>query len=117
MLNPELISVFIENYHEFNESGDSNFRLFLVDIGTAIYNAPLTTTERAIIQRLFIDPPEAPARGKLDKDGFSRGRPSGGTTQLALCEQFGIEKSTLSNLKRSAIEKMAQYLGEEYELD
>jgi hypothetical protein len=117
MLNPDLISVFLENYHEFNESGDSDSRLFLMDIHTAIYNAPLTTTERSIVQRLFIDQPEAPARGKLDKDGFSRGRPAGGTTQQMLCEQLGIEKSTLSNIKRSAIEKMATYLGDEYDLD
>jgi hypothetical protein len=115
LLNPELIAVFLENWHEFLESGNSDSRLFIMDINTAILSAPLTNTERAIIQRLYVNPPKPPSRGKPDKDGFSRGRPSGGSTQQSLCDQLGIEKSTLSNLKHSAIEKIAIWLGDEYD--
>src|SRR6266446_4168412 len=115
-LDPEFVRVFLENYHVFNESGDLDSRLFLLDINTAMWNAPLTTMERQIVQRLFIEPPIPPYRDKLDKDGFSRGRPAGGTTQNSLCEELKIEKSTLSNLKQSAILKMAGYLGAEYDL-
>lgn len=116
MLNPDFISVFLENWHEFNESGNADSRLFLLDINTALWNAPLTNTERQIIQRLYIEPPMPPQRDKVDKNGNHWGRPAGGTTQTTLSEELGIEKSTFSNLKRSAIEKMALYLGEEYEV-
>lgn len=115
-LNPQFIEVFLENFHTFQESGNEDSRLFLMDLNTAMYNAPLTSLERKIINRLFIEPPTPPMRDKLDKDGFSRGRPVGGTTQAALCEEMALDKSTLSNLKWSAIEKMAAYLGEEYEV-
>ena len=115
-LNPQFINAFLENWHTFMESGNEDSRLFLMDINTAMYNAPLTSTERKIVVRLFIDPPKPPQRDQPDKDGFTRGRPSGGTTQAQLCEEFGVDKSTLSNLKWSAIDKMAQYLGEEYEV-
>lgn len=115
-LNPEFVATFLENYHALQESGDLDARLFLMDLNTAMWNAPLTNTERRIINKLFISPPSPPSRDKVDKDGFSRGRPPGGTTQTSLGEELGIEKSTLSNLKRSAIEKMSAYLGEEYEL-
>lgn len=115
-LNLEFIQTFLENYHTFMESGDENSRLFLMDLNTAMWNAPLTSTERRIINKLFLEPPVPPQRDKVDKDGYHRGRPTGGTTQTILCEELGIEKSTLSNLKRSAIEKMAGYLGEEYDL-
>ena len=87
-----------------------------MDVNTAMWNAPLTNRERQIINRLFIEPPSPPQRDKVDKDGYHRGRPTGGTTQTMLCEELGIEKSTLSNLKKSAMLKMANYLGDEYEL-
>ena len=116
MLNPKFIEVFLENFHVFQESGNEDSRLFLMDINNAMYNAPLTNLERQVIVRLFIDPPKPPQRDQPDKDGFTRGRPAGGTTQTQLCEELGIEKSTLSNLKWSAIEKMATYLGEAYEV-
>lgn len=115
-LNPKFIEVFLENFHTFQESGNEDSRLFLMDLNTAMYNAPLTSTERKIVVRLFIDPPNPPQRDQLDKDGFTRGRPSGGTTQSQLCEELGIDKSTLSNLKWSAIDKIAVYLGEAYEV-
>lgn len=115
-LNPEFISVFLENWHEFNESGNHESKLFLWDINTALWNAPLTSTERQVIQRLYIEPPKPPQRDKIDKNGNHWGRPAGGTTQTSLSEELGIEKSTLSNLKKSAIEKIASYLGEAYEV-
>lgn len=114
-LSPELVEMFLENFHVFLESGNEDSRLFLMDVNTAIYNAPLTNTERKIINRLFLEPPLPPTRDVPDKDGFTRGRPSGGTTQSTLCDELSIEKSTLSNLKWSAIEKMCAYLGEEYD--
>ena len=114
-IDPEFVRVFLENYHQFNESGDIDSRLFLLDVNTAMWNAPLTVKERQIVNRLFIDPPRPPQRDKTDKDGYHRGRPAGGTTQTMLCEELGIEKSTLSNLKKSAIEKMANYLGDSYD--
>lgn len=115
-LNPRFVEAFLENWHEFAESGNADSRLFLMDIHTAMMHAPLSMSERQIINRLYIQPPAPPQRDQLDKDGFTRGRPAGGTTQSMLCEQLGIEKSTLSNLKQSAIEKMAIWLGEEYEV-
>jgi|SRR6266581_3748171 len=115
-LNPDLVEVFLQNYHTFNESGNLDYRLFLLDINTAMYNAPLTSVERQIINRLFVDPSTPPQRDKADKNGNYRGRPSGGTTQTALCAELGIEKSTFSNLKRSAITKMAAFLGDAYDV-
>jgi hypothetical protein len=115
-LNPDFINVFLENFHTFQESGNEDSRLFLMDINTAMYNAPLTSLERRVINQLFIEPPTPPQRDVPDKDGFTRGRPAGGTTQAMLCEQLGLDKSTLSNLKWSAIVKMAAYLGDEYEV-
>jgi hypothetical protein len=115
-LNPEFIEVFLQNFHVFQESGSEDSRLFLMDINTAMWNAPLTTMERRIISRLFIEPPNPPRRDALDKDGLTRGRPAGGTTQAMLCEELGLDKSTLSNLKWSAIGKMSDYLGKEYEV-
>jgi hypothetical protein len=115
-LNPEFINVFLENFHVFQESGNEDSRLFLMDVNTAMWNAPLTMLERRIINRLFIEPPTPPRRDAPDKDGFTRGRPAGGTTQAMLCAELGLDKSTLSNLKWSAIEKMAEYLGDSYEV-
>lgn len=115
-IDPEFVRVFLENYHAFMESGDLDSRLFLMDLNTAMWNAPLTSRERQIIQRLFIEPPKPPVRDKVDKDGYHRGRPVGGTTQTLLCEELGLEKSTLSNIKKSAIDKMAAFLGEAYDI-
>jgi hypothetical protein len=115
-INLQFIEVFLENFHTFQESGNEDSRLFLMDVNTAMWNAPLTMLERRIINRLFIEPPKPPQRDIPDKDGFTRGRPSGGTTQSTLCEELGIDKSTLSNLKWSAIQKMAEYVGDEYEV-
>jgi len=109
------VETFLENYHAFNESGNLDYRLFLLDVNTAMWEAPLTMIERQIVQRLFIEPPISPLRDTLAKDGTTRGRPRGGTTQTTLCEELSIEKSTLSNLKRSAINKMAVYLGDAYD--
>lgn len=115
-LNPQFIEVFLENFHVFQESGNEDSRLFLMDINTAMWNAPLTNLERQIIVRLFIDPPTPPQRDEPDKDGFTRGRPAGGTSQSQLCEELKMDKSTLSNLKWSAIHKIAEYLGEAYDV-
>jgi hypothetical protein len=104
-LDPRFIEVYLDHFHEFNASQDIESRYILWDIGVALWNAPLTVQERSIIQRLYLNQPVAPER--TDKVG----RPSGGATQSSIGE-----KSTVSNLKRSAIAKIAQFLGEEYGL-
>jgi hypothetical protein len=105
-LDPRFIEVFLENYHEFNNNRDVESAYILWDIGVAVWNAPLTSQERSVIQRLYLSQPQSPAR--TDKVG----RPAGGTTLASIGE-----KSTVSNLKRSAIEKIAQFLGDEYGLE
>jgi hypothetical protein len=111
-LNPEFVEAFLESFHVFQESGNEDSRLFLMDLNTAMYNAPLTSLERQVVVRLFIDPPKPPQR-----DYSSLGRPAGGSTQAALCKELGIAESTISALKQSAIEKMSEWLGSEYEVD
>lgn len=113
-LNSDFVALFLENFHEFQSSHDVESHYIIWDINTAIYNAPLTITERSVIQRLYITPPCPPERDRHDKNGFTNGRPLGGTTQSAVGQELGIEKSTLSNIKRSAIQKIADYLGDDY---
>ncbi len=105
-LDPKFVELFLSNYHEFNASQDVESRYITWDLGVALWNAPLTSQERSVIQRLYIDQPQPPTR--TDKVG----RPAGGATQSSLGE-----KSTVSNLKRSAIEKISAYLGEAYGLE
>lgn len=105
-LDPRFVEVFLEHYHEFNTSRDVESAYIIWDIGVALWNAPLTSAERSTIQHLYLDQPKAPVR----RSGV--GRPAGGTT----LESLG-EKSTISNLKRSAIDKIAGYLGSEYGMD
>jgi DNA-directed RNA polymerase specialized sigma subunit len=113
-MNSELVSTFLENFHELQSSKNPENAFLIWDINVAIWNAPLTNEERRVIQRLYIDPPAPPERDKLAKNGFTNGRPHGGTTQSTVGERLGIEKSTLSNIKKSAIDKIAQYLGTAY---
>lgn len=105
-LDPHFIEIYLENFHEFNASPNIEAHYIIWDIGVALWNAPLTSQERSVIQRLYINPPLAPVR--TDKVG----RPAGGTTLNSIGE-----KSTVSNLKHSAITKIAQYLGEEYGIE
>ena len=105
-LDNHVVEVFLENYHEFVDSKDVESAYLSWDIGVAVWNAPLTTQERSVIQRLYLDRPRPPTRTN------KAGRPAGGTTLNSIGE-----KSTVSNLKHSAIAKIAQYLGNEYGLD
>lgn len=116
-MNPSFIEVFLENFHEFQSSRDVESQYMIWDINAAIYNAPLTTRERSVIQRLYLSPPSAPERDRQAKNGFTNGRPVGGTTQSAIGQQLGIEKSTLSNIKKAALQKIAEYLGDAYGLE
>jgi DNA-directed RNA polymerase specialized sigma subunit len=113
-LQIELVEVFLENFHTFCISNDIESRYIIMDILSAIRQAPLTQEEKAIIQKLYIDAQEPPERDREAKNGHTNGRPLGGTTQTAVGVELGIEKSTLSVMKKSAIEKIAAYLGEEY---
>ena len=113
-MNPTLVEVFLSNFHEFQDAQDIESQYLLWDLNAAIYSAPLTSDERRVIQRLYIDPPQPPSRDKPDKNGLTAGRPSGGTTQAAIGAAMGIEKSTFSNIKKMAIEKISDFLGAEY---
>jgi hypothetical protein len=113
-MNSDVIEFFLENFHEFQASRDIESQYVIWDINAAIYNTPLTNSERSIIQRLYINPPAPPERDHTAKNGFTNGRPPGGTTQSAVGQELGIEKSTLSNIKKAAIEKIANYLSEAY---
>lgn len=104
-LDPEFVRLYLENFHEFNASTDVESHYIIWDLGVALWNAPLTTQERSVIQRLYLNHPQPPVRTN------KVGRPSGGTT----LDSVG-EKSTISNLKRSAIGKIAAFLGDEYGL-
>ena len=105
-LDPRFVELYLSNYHEFTTSRDVESAYILWDLNVAVWSAPLTSAERGVIQRLYFDPPKPPARSP------GVGRPSGGTT----LESVG-EKSTVSNLKRSAITKIAEFLGSEYGLE
>jgi hypothetical protein len=105
-LDPRFIELYLQNFHEFNASQDVESHYIIWDIGVALWNAPLTSKERSVLQRLYIDNPQAPTRTNRV------GRPAGGATQSSVGE-----KSTVSNLKKSAITKIANYLGEEYGLE
>lgn len=110
-LDPEFVKVFLENFHEFEESGDLDSRCILWDIGIALWNAPLTTTERSVIQQLYLQPPEMPFRTN------KKGRPSGGTTLTSVSvagPNGGTSKDTVNTLKNSAIQKIAKFLGDSY---
>lgn len=111
MVDPKFVEVFLQNYHEFNASSDVDSHIILWDIGIALWNAPLTTAERSVIQQLYLSPPEMPFRTN------KKGRPSGGTTLTSVSiagPNGGTSKDTVNTIKNSAIQKIASFLGEAY---
>lgn len=98
----------------FEDSEDVESRYILIDIRNAIANATLTLEERLVIRRLYFDEPQPPQRDKQDKNGFTNGRPAGGTTQTGLAEELNIGFRDISRIKQSAILKISEYLGEDY---
>jgi hypothetical protein len=115
-LQTDFVEVFLENFHTFCISNDIESRYIIMDILDAVRRAPLTNEEKSLIQKLYINAQEPPQRDNVAKNGHTNGRPSGGTTQGTVGEEMGIEKSTFSVIKKSAITKIADFLGEEYVL-
>ena len=114
MIATRFVEVYLEGFHLFELSEDTESRYIIMDIRNAILKAPLTMEEKQVLKRLYFDEPIPPQRDKQDKNGFTNGRPSGGTTQASLAEEFNTDFREISRLKQSAIQKIADYLGSEY---
>lgn len=114
MVATRFVEVYLEGYHAFEDSEDVESRYILIDIRNAIRNAPLTLEEKLVLKRLYFDEPMPPQRDKQDKNGFTNGRPAGGSTQTSLADELNIGFRDISRIKQSAILKISEYLGDEY---
>ena len=85
-----------------------------MDIENAIKKTELTTKEKLVLALLYFSGPKAPERDKIDKDGNTRGRPTGGATTLAVAQELNMDFRRVSELKQSAIQKIAETLGDQY---
>lgn len=112
----KLVETFLESYYTYKDSTDVESRDIILDLEKAIKTAPLTTKEKLVLAKLYFNGPQAPERDKLDKNGETRGRPSGGTTTVTVAQELGTDFRRISEIKTSAIQKIADTLGEQYGL-
>lgn len=100
--------------------GDSELGLMKLDLERALQNVDFTEDEANALRALFLIEPTAPSRDRVNKSGNTRGRPSGGQTAKSVAEMMMADKSDnarrikMSRLVRSAAEKLADFLGEDY---
>ena len=109
-------------YLELNtDDPESELTHVKVDLDRALEHAPLTGEEREIITYLYLtEPVDRPIR-KLDKNGGQTGRPPGGTTQASVSKLIAQDKSVAarenktSRVIRKAADKLATFLGDDYQ--